>query len=107
MKMWNSTLKSFPELKLITSPDKYFLFLCNNIYEFTAYSNGSQCAPSAKFAPSPTQASIYTTVCDQCEIPETVEHVYQSLSQIFGGATASATRTQSNWYYFSHPGNPL
>ena len=31
---------------------------------------------------------------------------YPSLSQIHGGATTSATCTQSNWCYFSHPGNP-
>ena len=34
MKTGNSTLKSFKQLKLITSPDKYFLFLWNNVYEF-------------------------------------------------------------------------
>ena len=34
MKTWNSTLKSFNQLKLITSPNKYFLFLWNNISEF-------------------------------------------------------------------------
>ena len=33
MKSRNSTLKSFTRLKLITSPDKYFLFLWNNVYE--------------------------------------------------------------------------
>ena len=34
MKTWISTLKSFTQLKLITSPDKYFLFLWNNLHEF-------------------------------------------------------------------------
>jgi len=28
------TLKSFTQLKLITSLDKYFLFLWNNVYQF-------------------------------------------------------------------------
>jgi len=32
--------------------------------------------------------------------------LYRGLSQIFGGAITSATRTQSSWYYFPHPGNP-
>jgi len=34
MKTWNSTLNSFPQLKFIASPGKYFLFLWNNVYEF-------------------------------------------------------------------------
>jgi len=34
MKTWYSTLKSFPQLKLIASPDKYFLFLWNSVYAF-------------------------------------------------------------------------
>jgi len=34
MKKWNSTSKSFTQLKLIKSPDKYFLLLWNNVYEF-------------------------------------------------------------------------
>ena len=33
MKTWNSTLNSFTHLKLITSPNKYFLLLWNNVYE--------------------------------------------------------------------------
>ena len=34
LKTWNSTLKSFTQLKLIASPDKYFRFLWNNAYGF-------------------------------------------------------------------------
>ena len=30
MKTWNSTLKSFTQTKLITSPNNHFLFLWNN-----------------------------------------------------------------------------
>jgi len=49
MKTWNSTLKSFTQVKLIPSPDKYFMFLWNNVYEFleliVAYPNGDQWAP--------------------------------------------------------------
>jgi len=56
MKIWNSTLKSFTQLKLITSADKYFLFLWNNVHEVlgTNYCihKGWLMAPSAKFAPS-------------------------------------------------------
>ena len=39
MKTWNSTLKSFTQLKLITSTDNYFLFLWNNVYEFSGTNN--------------------------------------------------------------------
>jgi len=49
MKTWNSTLKSFTQLKLIKSPDNYFLLLWNNVCEFSeliiAYPNSGQWAP--------------------------------------------------------------
>jgi len=57
MKTWNSTLKSFPQLKLNISPDKYSMFLWNNIYEFL----GSNCCIPKRWPMGPLQPSLTQT----------------------------------------------
>ena len=67
MKTWNSTLKSFTQLKLIKSPDNYFLLLCNNVCELLGT---SYCIPKPwpmgplrlGFSPL-AQTSSYATGC--------------------------------------------
>jgi len=54
MKTTNSTLKSFNQLKLITSPDKYFPFLWNNVYDFLGT---NYCAPK-RWPKGPLQLSL-------------------------------------------------
>jgi len=54
MKMRNSTLKSFNQLKLITSPDKYFPFLWNNVYEFL----GTNYCATKRWPKAPLQLSL-------------------------------------------------
>ena len=54
MKTRNSTLKSFNQLKLITSPDKYFPFLWNNVYEFL----GTNYCATKRWQKGPLQLSL-------------------------------------------------
>jgi len=54
MKTWNSTLKSFTQVKLIPSPDKYFMFLWNNVYEFF----GTNCCLPKRWPMGPFQLSL-------------------------------------------------
>jgi len=54
MKTWNSTLKLFPQFKVITSPDKYFLFLWNNVDDFLGT---NYCIPK-RWSMGPLQLSL-------------------------------------------------
>ena len=60
-------IKSFKQLKLTTSPDKYFPFLWNNVYEFLGinYCTPKRCpkGPLQLSLPPLAQTSSYATDC--------------------------------------------
>jgi len=69
-KTWNFALNSFTQLKLITPPDKYFLFSWNNVYEFlgTNYCIPKRwpMGPHYLSLPPLAQTSGYATACCHC-----------------------------------------
>ena len=78
MKLWNSTLKLFTQLKLITSPDKYFLFLWNNVYEFlgTSYCIPKQwpMGPLQLSLPPLAQTPSYATAYRHVKLHRQLQH---------------------------------